>query len=64
METIPDTINQVTEAIQERYGLDTEGGLFPDAVPSVSSSTQLSMFTEAHLDFLNLRERIKERFEG
>ncbi len=61
--TISNTIDQVTEAIQERYGLDTEGGLFPDAVPSLSSSPQLSMFSEAHLDFLNLRKHIKERFE-
>ena len=62
-DTITGTINQVTEAIQERYGLDTEKGLFPDAVPSESSSPQLAMFTDTHLDFLNLRNRIKERFE-
>lgn len=61
--TISETINQVTEAVQERYGLDTEGGLFPDAVPSISSSPQLSMFSDAHLDFLDLRKRVKEKFE-
>jgi len=60
---ITDTIEKIRTAIRNRHGLDTEGGLFPDLVKDLSKTPQLSLFSEAHLDFLSLRRIVKERFE-
>ena len=60
---INETIEKIRTAIRNRHGLDTEGGLFPDAVKTTSTTGQLSLFSEAHLDFLSLRRIVKERFE-
>ena len=56
-------IEKIRLEIKNRHGLDTEGGLFPDAIKVESKTPQLSLFTEAHLDFLSLRRIVKERFE-
>ena len=60
---ITKTIEKIRTAIKRRQGLDTEGGLFPNSVKDLSKTPQLSLFPEAHLDFLNLRKIVKERFE-
>lgn len=60
---ITETIEQIRTAIRNRHGLDTEGGLFPDAIKVESKTSQLSLFSDAHLDFLRLRRVVKERFE-
>jgi len=59
---IEHTIGQITDKIDGLGGLDTHGGLFP-ANPIKSSSSQLALFHEAHLDFLALRRHVLEKYE-
>ena len=60
---ITKTIEKIRMEIRNRYGLDTEGGLFPDAVKTTSTTGQLSLFSEKELDFFRLRRMVKKRFE-
>jgi very-short-patch-repair endonuclease len=61
--TIQDTIEKIRTAIKRRHGLDNSGGLFPTAVKNLSKTSQLSLFLDEQIDFLNLRKLVKERFE-
>ncbi|MEM1120888.1 MAG: DUF559 domain-containing protein, partial [Bacteroidota bacterium] len=62
LEKIAETIEKIRKEIKQLHGLDTEGGLFPDAIRT-SNSSQLSLFSEAQLDFMRLRRVVRERFE-
>lgn len=61
---MPETLGQIKKEIKRLNGLDTENGLLPAAPLGETNSTQLSMFSQQHLDFLALRKRIKMRFEN
>ncbi len=60
--TLPGTLQQIEHKIKSLEGLDTVGGLLP-ARPKSDISGQLPLFHEAHLDFLELRRRVREKYE-
>jgi len=62
-EKLTATLERIRHEIKNLHGLDTERGLFPDTIKDQSVTHQLSLFSDAHLNFLNLRKLVKERFE-
>jgi|GEM_PF-515322 len=64
---IEKTLTQINDKISTLKGLETAGGILPSSprlTAQQKSSMQPTLFEDEHLSFLELRRRIKERFDG